>query len=106
MLVESGTPLSVHTSAVAHTGVVPVATSLLVARGDITDLFCASQLRQHAHVLGPMDPDRIERGLVSVGFGTQKEGYAIEAAVRALEHLLCRHIIEETGFTICHSDSR
>ena len=80
------------------------AKALLQLRGDLTDPFNAEELAKIQDVLGPVTASSLARARVNMAFGSAKEGFALEAGVRALQHELPMEglIVRETGFMSCN----
>ena len=73
-------------------------------RGELTDPFNAEELAKFEDVLGPVTASSLARARVNMAFGSAKEGFALEAGMRALQHELAREalIVRETGFMSCN----
>ena len=89
-----------------HAGGQPFAQAVLIARNELHNPFDIAELAAVSHVLGEPDADALALAQVRTSWGTEKEPYAMEAAMRFLEQKLPGCTVYETGMHLCLNSER
>jgi hypothetical protein len=77
--------------------------TVLVAQGKVDSPFDLPGLLEHAGSVGVEDEERVRAAATYMAWGNAKEGFGIEAGIRALGRAVTGCTVHETGFVSCHA---